>query len=127
MFSPLHVPQALSVRNCPRVTDAGVRGLAAARPGLQDLALDDNRAVTAAGISSLAECCPNFAGDPIAHLLLFFFCVKAIISAAARLSLRPSYAQHIIAFQTGWLDRPGCISGGRTFCMSIAAVLTLLS
>ena len=51
--------QALSVRNCPGVSDEGVRGVAAALPRLQDLALDDDRAVTAAGISALAQGCPN--------------------------------------------------------------------
>lgn len=58
--------QALSIRNCTRVTDEGVRGLAAARPRLLDLALDDDRSVTAAGISALAESCPNL---QVAHLL----------------------------------------------------------
>lgn len=57
--------QALSIRNCTRITDDGVRGLAAARPRLLDLALDDDRSVTAAGISALAECCPNLQVVPL--------------------------------------------------------------
>ncbi len=49
------------------MTDEGVRGLAAARPKLQELALDDDRRVSAAGISSLAECCPSLQASLNAH------------------------------------------------------------
>ncbi|KAK9811364.1 hypothetical protein WJX72_002569 [[Myrmecia] bisecta] len=54
----LSVPlRQLSICHCPAVTDAGLRGLAAGRPQLEGLALDDVGKVTGAGLEALAESC----------------------------------------------------------------------